>query len=136
MTKPQNIPSQLTLLQERSPLDLSTAISRALADDLKHPIKSRRGIADELSALLGRTITERQLENWSASSHARHRVPLDVAVALLRVTGKHGAASVALEAVGARVISGKDINYLALSKKQVQRRRLDEEIGKLEEKIR
>ena len=136
MTKPQNITSQLTLLQEPVSLDLTSAISRSLAEDLKHPTKSRRGIADELSSLLGRAITDRQLENWTSPSHYRHRVTLDVVAAIYKVTGNLRAITVALGAVDLRPVGGKDLVYLDLSKKQAQRRRLDKEIEQLVEQIR
>lgn len=136
MTKRKKSSSQLTLIMIQAPVDLDHALATAFGRDLKHPTKSRPEIADELSALLGRTITSDQLDNWSAPSHANHRLPLDVAVAAQLVTGKTEALSAALKAIDGKVVTGKDLIYLEHSKKLIARQRLDREIEDLGERLK
>ncbi len=134
-TRKKNL-SQLKLPVPDATVELDQVISSAFAQDLIHPTKSRPGIADELSALLGRTITAHQLDNWAAPSHPSHRPPLDVCVALLKVTGQMDTLKQALRSVGALPIAGKDIKYLALAKKQRQLRNLEREIQDLETQLK
>lgn len=136
MTKPKNNESQLNLDISTALLRRDVEIAAAFSNDLKHPSKSRRGIADELSSLLGRSITEAQLSNWASESHRKHRLPLDVATAIVKVTGKSNALAVAVDAAEIKIITGKDIHYLTLIKKQMARQRLDREIVALEENLR
>jgi len=111
-------------------------ICTALARDLKHPTKSRRGIADELSSILGRTITEANLNNLASGSHRRHRLHLDVAAAIYKVTGNMNALKAALEPFDILPITGRDITYLELAKALRKRQRLDRDIQDLEERLR
>ena len=117
-------------------VDLDRHISAAFARDLKHPTKSRRGIADELSSILGRTITEANLNNLASVAHQRHRLHLDVAAAIYKVTGNMNALKAALEPFGILPITGKDITYLELAKALRKRQRLDREIEELEGRLR
>lgn len=136
MTNRKNNPSQLSLPDLGASVDLDRVISASFAQDLTHPTKSRPGIADELSTLLRRTITAAQLDNYAASSHPAHRPPLDVCVALLKVTGGMETLKQALSSVGAMPIAGKDIKYLALAKKKRHLRNLEREIQNLETQLK
>ena len=136
MTKRKNNEVQLGFPTLDDIIDLDRYISAAFARDLKHPTKSRRGIADELSSIPGRSITEENLNNLASISHRRHRLHLDVAAAVYKVTGNMNALKAALEPFGILPITGKDITYLELAKALRRRERLEREIRDLEERLR
>jgi len=65
---------------------ISRLLSRALRDAKDEKGLTRTIVTGLMSADLGRTVTEDQLDKWSSEASTSHRIPLDAFVALVKVT--------------------------------------------------
>ena len=65
---------------------IARVIGQALRDARDEGL-TRAQIARELSAWLGRQVSEAMLNKWSSEGSADHRIPLDAFIGLVHVTG-------------------------------------------------
>lgn len=69
---------------------LDNKIARLVAQSLREARedgKSRADVAREISAFLGRSVSEAMLNKWAAEGAEEHRIPLDAFVGLVHATG-------------------------------------------------
>ncbi len=74
----------------------AAAVRRLLVDGLKHCKRRRESIAQELSELVGETVTLSMLNEICRESNNRVRFPLSWARALCEITGDDGLAFAAM----------------------------------------
>ncbi len=139
MTKPRkrivSDPNQMSLLdylkQEREErmakaagrLCVSARLQSAIRAAIKAAPKSRETIADEMSELVGQTVTVHQVNNWTAESHP-HRMPAELLPAFCEATGSIEPLRVLAEAAGVFTLPGADALRAELQ-------RLDEEAKRI-----
>lgn len=99
-------------------LDCSETVRRVLGDLIKKAPHSRQEIAEQMSVLTGKEISEHSLDSWTADSRKGWRFPLEYLPAFEVATETHELTSWMADLRGCRVLVGKDV--------------LDAEIGKLE----
>lgn len=69
---------------------LDNKIARIIAHSLREAREagqSRAEIAREISAYLGRSVSEAMLNKWSSEGSEEHRIPLDAFIGLVHATG-------------------------------------------------
>lgn len=82
--------------------DLNLKLKKAIAEDIKHAKNkkslkmTRTEIAKAMTIILGEEVTKTTLNNWTATSHTRHRFPILYLPALCRVTGQRRALTLIL----------------------------------------
>lgn len=99
-------------------LDCGETIRRVLADLIKKAAHSRAEIAEQMSLLTGKKITDHSLDSWTADSREGWRFPLEYLPAFEVATETRELTAWMADLRGCRVLVGKDV--------------LDAEIGKLE----
>ena len=99
-------------------LDCGETIRHVLADLIKRAPHSRAEIAEQMSVLTGKKISEHSLDSWTADSREGWRFPLEYLPAFEVATETRELTSWMADLRGCRVLVGKDV--------------LDAEIGKLE----
>jgi len=99
-------------------LDCGETVRRVLADLIKKAPHSRPEIADRMSVLTGKKITDHSLDSWTADSREGWRFPLEYLPAFEVATETRELTSWMADLRGCRVLGGQDV--------------LDAEIGKLE----
>ncbi|MBT9556836.1 MAG: hypothetical protein IV100_12450 [Myxococcales bacterium] len=88
-------------------LDLDASLRKAVATAIAGCPHSRQTIADELTRLVGREVTETTLNAWTAPTKETHRFPAAYLPALVRVTGSLAPLMVLAEAAGAHVVDSQ-----------------------------
>lgn len=99
-------------------MDCSEALRHVLADLIKQAPRSRAEIAEQMSVLTGKAITEHSLDSWTAASREGWRFPLEYLPAFEVAAETRELTGWMANLRGCRVLIGKDV--------------LDAEIGKLE----
>ncbi len=139
MTKTQkrivNDPRQTSLLdlleQERSErlanapgrLCVSARLQAAVKAAIKGAAKSRETIADDMTALLGTSVSVHQVNNWTAESHP-HRLPAEYLPAFCHATGSVEPLRVLAEASGVYTLPGADALRAEVQKLREQEREI------------
>lgn len=67
--------------------DFAIEVKRCLQADLRDCRWSRADVAEMLGLAAGRSISEYQLDNWTAETKEGHRFPAELVGAWVRVTG-------------------------------------------------
>jgi hypothetical protein len=118
-----NQPTLFSIAPDQLPgsLDLETAVRCAVTEAIKRSPKKRLQVAEEMTALVGRPITERMIDAYCADSHEQHRFPLAWLPALCRVTGNFIAAEPVIRALGANIISAEQMKRLQFGEIALQR---------------
>jgi hypothetical protein len=106
-------------------------IRAILVDAIKLSNKSRIQIAEEMSLLVGRKITERMLNGFTAESKKDCRWPAELDRAFCEVTGDVRLIASRLEQTGMHVISDADLIDLELGRQFRARHQADAEIAML-----
>lgn len=132
--------SQLALDLDRATvipgsLNDSHIIRGILVDSIRRSGKSREAIAEEMSYLVGREITPRQLNGFTAESKEDYKFPAELERAFCRVTGDDRLLSCRLEQAGLHVITEGEKLLLDLGRQYLKRNRAAEQIALLERRL-
>jgi hypothetical protein len=106
-----------------------------LVEAIRKSGKSRPQIADEMARLVGRDITERSLNAWTAESKEDHRWPAELTRAFCSATGDDRLLRVLAEAAGLRVINDIESHLLELGRNHLKRSRAERTITALEQQL-
>jgi hypothetical protein len=101
-------------------------LKEALVQDLKSSRWSREQVADRLTALLGREITQFIIDGWTSQTKDNYRFPAEYLAAWVQATGEYGALHLVVESCGARVVVPELVER-RLVKVEAERRRLADE---------
>jgi hypothetical protein len=113
----------------------SALIRGVLVEAIRNSGKSRPQIADEMSRLVGRQITERMLNAYTAESQEEHRWPAELTRAFCSATGDARLLRVLAEAAGLRVINDTESHLLELGRNHLQRSRAERAISAIEQRL-
>lgn len=137
-------PNQLSLLdllqQERDErlqvaagrLNVEARLQASIRAAAKAAPKSRDTLADEMTELLGETVTVNQINNWLAESHP-HRMPAATIPAFCQATGGIEPLRLLAEAAGVFTLPGRDalraeVQKLREKEQQISRERKKREL--------
>ncbi len=84
---------------------------------------SRVQIADAIARLTGLSVTERQLNNFSADSRPEYRFPLELTRAFCTVTGDDRLLTFSAELAGLHVIDDDGMQLLELGREYLRQKR-------------
>jgi hypothetical protein len=115
--------------------DDDSMVRGILTESMRRCVKSRQEIADELSTLVGRPVTEAMLNAYTASSKDGHRWPSAWDRAFCEVTGDFRLLREKVELAGLRVISDEEQEYLELGRQYLAQKRAAAEMERLESSI-
>ncbi len=87
--------------------NISARLNASIRQALRQAPKSRETIADEMTAMLGETITVTMINNYTAESHP-HRMPAETIHAFCIATGSREPISILAEAAGVFTVNGPD----------------------------
>ncbi len=111
---------------------LSASVARMLSQDAR----PRAAIAQQVSALLGKTISKSTLDAYASESHAEHNVPAARWWAIVAATGRFDVADAIAKMVGCRLLSGDEIRAAELGSLQAERDAIDSRIRELRPETR
>lgn len=131
---------QLDLLDAASPeptgsMNDGALVRGVLVEAIRNSGKSRAQIADEMSRLVGRAITQRMLDAYTAESREDHRWPGELTRAFCSATGDDRLLRVLAESAGLRVITDAESHLLELGRNYLQRSRAERAITALEQRL-
>jgi hypothetical protein len=106
-----------------------------LVEAIRNSDKSRAQIADEMTRLVGRDVTERMLNAYTAESKEEHRWPAELTRSFCSATGDDRLLRVLAEAAGLRVINASESRLLELGRNHLQRSRAERAITTLEQRL-
>jgi hypothetical protein len=113
-------------------LNDSALIRSVLIRSIKECSKSRAQIADEISRLTGRKITEVTLNKFTAESRGDYRWPAELNRAFCVATGSDLLLHAIAEAAGYMMIRGEDVELLELGREYLRQKRASEKVAILE----
>lgn len=113
-------------------LDDSKMIREALICAIKRSGKTRVAIAEEMQYLLGRPVTEKMLNAFTAESRDDRRWPAEFDRAFCQATGDYSLLIDRVQATGLRVISSEEEKLLDLGREYLRRKRAEQKIKALE----
>lgn len=97
--------------------------------------KSREEIAEQLSMLLGVSVTARMIGSFTAESKELHRWPGAWDRAFCRATGDDTLLRCRAEAAGFKVISGAEIELLELGRSYLKQKRASQALASIEQNL-
>lgn len=106
-----------------------------VADTIRRSNKSRGQIAEEMTYLVGREITERMLNGFTADSRDDYRWPGELDRAFCFVTGDNRLLRCRAELAGYKVISQDEAALLELGRQYLIRQRATTQIDLLEKSL-
>ncbi len=115
--------------------DDDSLVRGILTDAMRRCTKSRAQLADELSVLVGRPVTEAMLNAYTASSKDGHRWPSAWDRAFCVVTGDFRLLREKVALAGLRVIGEEDVEFLELGRQYLAQEKAAEAIARLKNKI-
>lgn len=116
-------------------LNDGSTVRGILIQAIKDCGKSRAQIADEMSFLAGREITERMLNGFTAESREDYRWPAELDRAFCYVTGDNRLLRCRAELAGYRVITESEADLLELGRQYLIRQRASEQVELLEKRL-
>lgn len=135
----QNCPSnpQHNLFQLPVPGSMNDElmVRSVLTASIKHSGKSREQIADEMSELLGITVTARMITAFTAESKELHRWPGAWDRAFCYVTGDKRLLLCRVQADGLRVITQEEEKLLDLGRQYLRRKQAEKSISAIEQEF-
>ncbi len=91
-------------------------IRRLLTLLIRSSVKSREQIAEELSHLLGTTVTRRALDSYTSESAEQHRWPAQYDIALCEVLGDYSLLHERVERAGFKMIGPEEQELLRIGR--------------------
>lgn len=116
-------------------LNDSHVIRATLTEVIRTCGKSRAQIANEMSYLVGREVTERMLNGFTAESREDYRWPAELDRAFCAVTGDTRLLTCRVERHGLHVIDDNDLLLLELGRAVHQRNRAGDAIDILQRQL-
>jgi hypothetical protein len=110
-------------------------IRSIVADAIRKSSKSRAQIAEEMTYLVGREITERMLNGFTADSRDDYRWPAELDRAFCEATGDDRLLRCRVELAGYRVISQQEAEILELGRQYLMRQRAADNLAALEKRL-
>lgn len=110
-------------------------IRKVLVDAIKASGKSRAQLADEMSYLAGRRVTERMLNGYTAESREDFPFPLELARPFCTATGSDELMKALPHLHGLRVIDEKDAELVELGRAFLQRTQAEQQIADLQQRL-
>jgi hypothetical protein len=110
-------------------------IRRVVADALRECGKSRAQVADEMSVLAGRKVSERMLNGYAAESREDCLFPSELERAFCTATGSDQLLRCNAERHGLWVIDKSDAELVELGRAFLQRTQAEEEIAALQKRL-
>jgi hypothetical protein len=110
-------------------------IRRVLVEAIRASGLSREQIADEMARLVGRRITARMLNGYTAESQEDALFPAELTRAFCSATGDDQLLRCMAELHGLHVIEAEDAELVALGRAFLQRTQADEKISFLERRL-
>ncbi|WP_417766752.1 hypothetical protein [Stappia sp.] len=92
---------------------IARMVSRALRE-AREDGSSRAEIARQISATVGRTVSESTLDKWASEASEEHRIPLDAFIALVEATGCNGVLGNIVERFGFVVVPARYADLIEL----------------------
>lgn len=140
MSTPPKLPTSQPGLFNNLPgsLDLDEAVARSLRVAFREGSKSREAIAEEMSRLMGRPVTVRMLDNFTAESHPRHRFPAAwlPAFCIAAADTECGVIRLLIEAAGYHMIGDKEAMLIEFARATLAKKEATEKIEELETELR
>ncbi len=119
----------------RESMDDGAMIRAIITDAMKKCPLSRAEIAEKMSGLLGRKITERQLNNYAADSRGEYRFPCEFERAFCAAVGDDRLLTCRCKAAGLYVIDHTGWELLELGREFLNRKRATANVANLAKKL-
>jgi hypothetical protein len=110
-------------------------VRTALAESIRASGKSRAQIADEMTFLTGRKVTERMLNGYTAESKEDYLFPAELTRAFCVATGDTRVLHCLAELNGFRVVSAEESELIELGRAFLQRNQAEEQIEILQRRL-
>ncbi len=115
--------------------DDDAMVRAVLGDAIKRCDKKRAQITEELSAAVGRQVSEAMLNAFTAESKEGHRWPLAWTRAFCHVTGDWRLLRALAERAGCQLITAKQTKLLRLAEELIAREKSDGALRRLMEQV-
>ena len=109
--------------QATGSLDLDHALRVLLAETIKTCPKKRQQVAEELSALVGRSISEAMLNSYTADSKEAHRFPAAWIPAFCVVTGDSRLIEIIASRCGMTLVSERGLRLIEFAEAILEKER-------------
>jgi hypothetical protein len=116
--------------------DDESLVRGIITDAIKNSPKSRELVAEEMSALLGRTVTLRMLNAFTAEANEKHRWPFAWSRAFCQAIGDWRLITALVERSGFKIVKDEELHLLELGKQYLTRKLADEKISELERTLK
>lgn len=110
-------------------------IRAALCESIRTSGKSRAQIAEEMTALAGRKVSERMLNGYTAESQEDYLFPADLTRSFCAATENYALLDCLADMQGLVVIHPDEAELLELGRAFLQREQADEEMAKLQRRL-
>lgn len=125
------VPNSADIASQSGAADMAASIKRALAEDLRSSRWSRAEVAEKLSRLAGRPITEHHIDAFAADSKAGYRFPAELVGAWVQVLGSRRLLDLICGELGYHAADDTERGLAELGRAQIQREKLDRQLEKL-----
>jgi hypothetical protein len=115
--------------------DDTAVIRGVLLESMKRSGLTRAAIADEMSFLLGRQVTEKMLNAFSAESRGDRRWPAEFDRAFCKATGDNTLLTCRVKLAKLHVIDEHQMDILELGRAFLRRSQADEKIALLQRRL-
>jgi hypothetical protein len=116
-------------------LNDSAVVRGVLIQSIRKSGKSRAQIAEDISFLSGRDVTEISLNKFTAESRTDYRWPAELDRAFCRATGDDTLLRCRAELAGYRMIDATESDLLDLGKEMLRQKRAAENMALLERRL-
>jgi len=110
-------------------------VRKVLTDSIRKCKKSRAQLAEEISFLSGRRLTEISLNKFTAESRTDYRWPAELDRAFCHATGDDTLLRCRAELAGYRLITADEIELLELGREYLRQKRANERVQLLEKRL-
>ena len=110
-------------------------VRQILIESMRLSNKSRAQIADEMTYLCGRAVTERMLNAFTAESREDHRFPSELERAFCKATGTDRLLKVRAELAGYKVVGQDEQDLIELGRQYFIRKSSEQVIADLMQRI-
>jgi hypothetical protein len=117
-------------------MDDSALVRGVIAQAIRRCGKSRAQLAEEISFLFGREVTEISLNKFTAESRSDYRWPAELDRAFCEATGDNTLLSCRAELAGYKMINAIDAELLELGREYLKQKRANEKVAALEMRLR
>lgn len=111
--------------------DMSTVIKTTLTQDLRDCPLSRAQVAESLTKIAGRVISEPMLDAFTAESKTGHRFPAELIAPWVIVTGSERLLLLFCQWTGFRLATAMDQQFAELGRAQVESEKADAKLKAL-----